>query len=103
MHPQGLDIDKKNPALPYFEELFTDRNVLQFIQVNEYLSVRYFNREQFETMLQWLFALRVFRMLQTGKPIAATKINETYHTMQKMTTHAEAHGYRLDDFLRFMK
>ena len=103
MHPQGLDIDKKNPALPYFEELFTDRNVLQFIQVNEYLSVRYFNREQFETMLQWLFALCVFRMLQTGKPIAAIKINEIHRTMQKVTAHAEAHGYRLDDFLRFMK
>lgn len=97
----GLEIDKKNPALPFFEELIVNKAVQQFIQIHEFQMVYYFNKEQFETLLSWLFIRRLIQVLQSGnKTNGAAKINAAFREMQRLKKLAGAHGYRWEDFLR---
>lgn len=97
----GLEIDKKNPALPFFEELIVHKPVQRFIQIHEFQRVYYFNKEQFETLLSWLFIRRLLQLLQSGsRATGAAKINAAFREMQRLKKLAEAHGYRWDDFLR---
>ena len=96
----GLNIDKDNPALPYFEELFNDKNVQRYLQMNEYNGTIYFNKELFEKLLFWLFVIHIIHLAQfsSGK-FPASKINTAFRDMNKYIKLADICGYKGEDFL----
>ncbi|MEJ2053886.1 MAG: hypothetical protein P8X42_08210 [Calditrichaceae bacterium] len=96
----GLEIDKHNPPLPYFEELFNDKNVQRYLQMNEFEGTIYFNKEQFGKLLFWLFINRTIRIIEENQEkITAVKINSTYREMNKYLKLAEKCGYKGEVFL----
>ncbi|HES59063.1 MAG TPA: alpha-amylase, partial [Caldithrix sp.] len=72
----GLNIDKNNPSLPYFEELFNTKSVQRYLQMNEFNGIVYFNKEQFAHLLFWLAIKYVIHLTQSDKKkITSVKIN----------------------------
>jgi hypothetical protein len=96
----GLDIDKNNPALPYFEELFNTKSVQQYLQMNEFEGNIYFNKEQFIRLLFWLAINRIIQLaLASPKGIAPVQINATFRDMNKFVKLAKTCEYIGEKFL----
>ncbi len=96
----GLDIDKYNPALPFFEELFNTKSIQHYLQMNEFDGTIYFNKEQFEHLLFWLAINKVIQLaLPSSKGIPASKINAVFRDKNTFVELADKCGYRGEDFL----
>ena len=96
----GLNIDKNNPALPYFEELFNTKSVQRYLQMNEYDGTIYFNKEQFEHLLFWLAINHINQLARSDKKeISATKIHTIFRKVNTYIKLADKCGYKGEDFL----
>ncbi len=49
--------EKKGLAYRIFKKLLEDQDVQQFLQVNRYQDVLWFNKETFEKLIAWLFEI----------------------------------------------
>ena len=96
----GLNIDKNNPALPYFEELFNTKSVQRYLQMNEYDGTIYFNKEQFEHLLFWLAINHINQLARSDKKeISAAKIHTIFRKVNTYIKLADKCGYKGEDFL----
>lgn len=96
----GLNIDKNNPALPYFEELFNTKSVQHYLQMNEFDGTIYFNKEQFAHLLFWLaIKFIIYLAISDKKEITATKINAVFKNVNTLVKLADKCGYKGEDFL----
>jgi hypothetical protein len=96
----GLNIDRDNPALPFFEELFNEKDAQRYLQMNEFNGVIYFNKELFEKLLFWLFLNCTIQLvLSDPEKFPVNKINNIYRDMNKYIKIAEKCGYKGEDFL----
>ncbi len=98
----GLKIDKKSPARPYFEQLFSNSDVQKYIRINRFQNELYFNKEKFKDLLFWLFILTLLNIVIQGdkkKTMPASQINNAYRSLQTYLQDAEKAGYQADKFL----
>ena len=96
----GLNIDKNNPVLPYFEELFNTKSIQRYLQMNEFDGDIYFNKEQFAHLLFWLAINRVVQLaLSSPTEISVSKINSTFRDINKLVKLADKCEYKGENFL----
>ena len=73
--------------------------VQQFLTVNRYENILYFNKERFELMLHWWFWLASLSIVGSSKIPEAYKIlAQTMKVSEKLHHTAEISGFKLDDF-----
>jgi glycosidase len=101
-----IEGDKKGLAYRIFKKLFEDQEVQQFLQINRYQDVLWFNKEAFEMLVAWLFEIAVIDCT-TNKRLAPEEtevlIIERYKfvkTSKKLEAEA---SYQVERFIENVK
>jgi glycosidase len=86
------------------ENLLKDDEVQQFLRVNRYGDVLWFNKEAFEQLLWWLFAVAAVQITAT-RPMAeaAADILAAYELVRQLHQAEEQSGYQLEELLRLLQ
>ncbi len=94
------DPQKEAPA--FLENLFSDYMVQDYLKMNRYEDVTYFNKERFEELLDWMLVLYAVQEIgsgiNTGK-FPSAKINKAHNAILGFKKQAALYGYRYDDFI----
>jgi len=93
---------KAKPTQFILENLLKDDLVMQFIQVNRYHDVLWFNKEAFEQLLWWLFVSAVVRInadSELTENQRKTKIASCYKMVEQMQFLKEQSGYKVENLL----
>ena len=94
------------------ESLFEENSFKEFIQLHEYQSAEYFNKERFEEAIKWLLLFYIFDKFATEsktlKPLSVnkslkerlTKFVLSYNLLLEISKKS---GYRKDKFIELLK
>jgi len=77
-------------------DLFRDTDVTDYLKINRYHDILWFNRERFEKLLFWLGFVS---MVQESRELRI----EIERTVERITAAAEKSGYRVLDFLNVLE
>jgi hypothetical protein len=84
----------------------SDTEVQQFLQVNRYRDVLWFNHEAFEQLLGWMLSVAVIRIaadpLRAPEEVAA-EVLHCYQMMAGLRAAEEASGYQVEKLLQLAK
>ena len=89
--------DKENQVI-YVSDLFFGQNVTTYLNINEYRGIKYFSKENFETLLEWLFLLSLAGMFKKKKIKERTvleKIKTHYSFFETLRQKANESGYKI--------
>jgi hypothetical protein len=93
--------DSTGKAYSVLNELLKDDEVQQFLGVNRYRDVLWFNKEALEDLLWWLLVAAVIKnRSQSGMSSAGAAELDAHATVRRLIAEAEASGYQLEDLLR---
>jgi hypothetical protein len=92
-HHQRI-VDAPLDASSLVETLFGDYDTANFIGVNQYQDVWYFNKEQFETVIRWYLAVHVtyHPMVEEQSALAI----KTVDILHKISNASIASGYQIE-------
>jgi hypothetical protein len=89
-------------AYPTLSSWLKDDEVRQFIQVNLYNGIAWFNKEAFEQLLRWMFLLAVVK-IGAGTYRSAAQVTKEivayYGTVEKLHQAEEASQYQVENLL----
>jgi len=93
-------------AYQVLESLLKDAEVQQFLQVNRYQGVLWFNQEAFEQLLWWLLLLAAVEI--SADPLrpsaeATEEILACYEVVQQLHRAGEESGYQVEKLLRVVR
>jgi hypothetical protein len=94
--------DAQTRAHHVLAALLQDDEVQQFLQVNRYQGVLWFNKEAFEQLLWWLLLLAVVAIAADAARPAAETVQEivaSYQIVQQLRQAAEKSEYRVEKLL----
>jgi len=94
--------DTSRPANQILRALLKDDEVQQFLQVNRYQGVLWFNKEAFEQLLWWLLLLAAVQIAADPLRPAAEAAEETlicYEILQQLHRAEEKSGYQVEKLL----
>ncbi len=97
---------KKGLAYRIFKKLIEDQEIQQFLQVNRYQDVLWFNKEGFEMLVGWLFDIAIIETLtnKSLKQNEITKLISDRSNLIQIWLDAESQsGYQVDKFLEDLK
>ncbi|MBT3190965.1 MAG: alpha-amylase, partial [Verrucomicrobia bacterium] len=100
---KDLDVARTTSAAVYFEYLFSDVDVQRFTCVNRHEDKVYFNKERFETLVNWLALLAIADNMGNGpdtKRARDRNIKELCALAARCGTVAAEAGYQVGDFVR---
>ncbi|MDW8316442.1 MAG: alpha-amylase family glycosyl hydrolase [Anaerolineae bacterium] len=101
-HQRWTDLlaEATQPAHALLKALLADPAVQQFLQVNRYQGVLWFNKESFEELAGWLAALAAVQSLATQPEEAlASDLAQPLATVAALLEAEQASGYRVDRLL----
>jgi glycosidase len=86
------------------ENLLKDDEVQQFLRVNRYGDVLWFNKEAFEQLLWWLLVVAAVQ-ITASRPVAeaASDILAAYEVVQQLRQAEERSGYQLEELVRLLQ
>ncbi len=92
----GLPAAERAPAL--VRALIADEGVRPYIRVNVWEGVSWFNRESFDQILWWIFALDALDVTETARTAASTarRLAAAERLTATLTRAAASAGYQLD-------
>jgi len=93
-------------AYRLLEAWFQDGDVQQFLQVNRYRDVLWFNREAFDQMLGWTLTVAVIETAANplcGADEVAEEIVGCYDIVQQAQQAEEASGYQVEKLLELVQ
>ncbi|MBA3945381.1 MAG: alpha-amylase [Herpetosiphonaceae bacterium] len=96
------DLERTNAQQVYLTQLVEDHDVQQWLGVNTFEGVRYFNRESFEQLLWWLFVTAVITTTahpQESPSVIDTGVIALHHQLQQWLEASERSGYQLDTLM----
>jgi glycosidase len=99
----GWLLEDEGATVERVRALFDDPLVAAYVNLNEYEGVQWFNQEQFESMLNWLFVIAVVELLSDpkAKPGDRTKrIDAALAAAQKIIVAAKKAGYDLEKMIK---
>ncbi|HEY0736833.1 MAG TPA: alpha-amylase family glycosyl hydrolase, partial [Herpetosiphonaceae bacterium] len=100
LQPQPAAAGQSAPSA--LEPLFKDPALQQFLQVNRYRDVLWFNQESFERLLWALLAKTAIGAgtdQQRGAAASTSSLDDTYALVQQLRSAAERSGYQVDGLL----
>jgi len=85
--------------------LLEDRDVQQFLQVNRYQGVLWFNKEAYEELLWWTLAMKAIQTGRDGVPArdADREMAALYRTIARLQKASEESGYQVEKLLALAK
>jgi len=88
------------------ESWFQDGDVQQFLKVNRYRDLLWFNREAFDQMLGWTLSVAVIETAANplcGADEVAEEIVGCYDVVQQLQQAEEASGYQVEKLLELVR
>ena len=86
------------------EKLLDDDETRWYIGLNEYEGKRYFNKERFENLVNWIFTLTSLvsagRFSKTGTDEQIKELQKNHRFFKKIKRASAESGYKLDDLLQ---
>ena len=107
-HQNWFKIDSEKKGLTYriFKKLLDDQEIQQFLQINRYQDVLWFNKEAFEMLVRWLFAIAVIDCT-TNKLLTPEEtemlILERYKFVKTSIKLEEGANYQVEKFIESVK
>jgi glycosidase len=97
----------EKPAYQILTKILSDTDAQNFLGVNRYQDVLWFNKESFEDLLWWLFTIAAVEIssqsLQSGKTNdVGNLILRCYNEISTLIDHADASGYKLEKLLELV-
>ncbi len=89
--------DARSRAYQVLEALLKDDEVQQFLQVNRYQGVLWFNKEAFEQLLWWLLLVAVVEI--SADPDGAEEVLACYNIVEQLRQAGEKSGYQVEKLL----
>jgi len=93
-------------AYRLLEAWFQDGDVQQFLQVNRYRDVLWFNKEAFDQMLGWTLTVAVIETAANplcGADEVAEEVVGCYEIVQQVQKAEEASGYQVEKLLELVQ
>ncbi len=93
------NLSRKNKDINLFQKLISDSNVRLFINVNLYNNILWFNKEDFELLLNNLFIINFIELIDFEKEADKKnlkQVNSIFETIQKWKKYAQESNYQLD-------
>jgi hypothetical protein len=87
----------------FLARLFASPEGEAFLGVNLYEGVRWFNREAFFDLLEWLMLTTTVETVAEDQVGAPDRLAGVYRTIDRLAAVAEATEYRVSDFLEAMR
>jgi len=78
--------------------LLTDEDVKNYLGLNMYNGVIWFNKEYFENLIYWLFTISVLKAIKNNKSKTSRILNR-FRLIKKILKSAKASGYRFEDLV----
>ncbi len=97
---------KREQIRSNLKALFVEQDVRQFLQVNWYEGVSWFNKERFEELMEWLLVVSILNIMARAVSLdreLGEFIIDRYEVMQKVLQGAESSGYRVERTLDTLK
>jgi glycosidase len=93
---------------PYkvLESFLTDADVQDFLQINRYKEILWFNKEAFEQFLAWLLLISVIQLAGDGdlpEGGIGRDVNECYLVVRRLAAAAEESDYQVGKLLELTK
>jgi len=99
----GWFADLKNIGFQvWLKKLISNPEIQQYLQINRFQGVLWFNKERFESLAVWLFMVRIIEIGMDPKFSASKLFEETIKLnlyIQKIRKAIESSNYKVDDFL----
>jgi hypothetical protein len=100
------DKEKKQKPVDILETLLSDGEVRDFLQVNRYREVLWFNKEAFDELLKWMLSSAVMdTIVQAGKNKKALckELEARYKIIRKLQTAQKKSEYQVEKLLAALK
>ncbi len=98
------EIDEDSSAGEFLRDLISDSLILDYLEVNTYNGVRWFNKEKFASLLWYQRAVRFVRMasedLETNQVFEAVIAQE--RILKELEEAVEESGYQLDHLIELL-
>lgn len=100
-----LKLALQNPEIESLESLVNDANVAQFLRVNTFEDVQWFNKEQFDALTDWLEVTGAYRILRNEKSTAKQRgaLVREHARWTAWRGAGEKSEYRIDTLLEAVK
>jgi hypothetical protein len=96
--------DTAEGAYMLMEKLLQDDDLQQFLGVNRYRDVLWFNKEAFEQMVWWLLvAADVATRSRASAGRDVTDMSAIFQTGQRLLAAADGSGYQVEDLMRRLR
>jgi hypothetical protein len=95
---ESLDIPLR--AYPILRTLLQDDEVQQFLRVNRYQNVLWFNKEAFEQLSWWLLLVAIAATPLRSEAEARDDILAAYKVVRQLLRAEEESGYRVEELLK---
>jgi glycosidase len=100
--------DIKRTAYQLLQSLFADSEVQQFMGVNRYQGVLWFNKEAFDDLLWWLFTVAIVDLTGAVKPEKAAEtvaedILSCFEIIRHLRQAEMASGYQVEKLMEAVK
>jgi hypothetical protein len=82
-----------------YDKYFESPEVKKNIKMHEHLGVRYFNKERFEELMEWLFTISVIKQGKT----TLSELKSHNKMFQKVLKISEESEYKLEEFRQAIK
>ncbi|MFA6439647.1 MAG: alpha-amylase family glycosyl hydrolase [Bacteriovoracaceae bacterium] len=92
-HHQQI-VDSTPDALSLVETVLGDFDTANFIDVNQYQDIWYYNKEQFETVIQWYLTIHSIFGLQSST--STTRFSDAAKILHQINSASEASGYQVE-------
>lgn len=87
----------------FLKKLLDNEETRWYIGVNEYEGIKYFNKEKFENLINWIFTLSVLTSLNKKSKITAgekvKELQKKYEFFRKIKKASADSGYKFNYFL----
>ena len=88
------------------EPFMNDSEVQQFLQINRYKEVLWFNKETFELLLSWMLFTGVIGIIadkEKDKTKQSVAIKDVYGIIEKLHQAAAQSQYQVNQFVELIK
>jgi hypothetical protein len=92
-------------AYQVLESLLKDNEVQEFLQINRYNEILWFNREAFDDLLWWVMVLAAVQISSDPRrPThqAARDLEDCYGTIQRLQEAAKKSGFQVEKLLEIL-
>jgi hypothetical protein len=100
----ALDVPKPERALATLQAWLKDPEAQQYLGVNRFQGTLWYNKETFQKLLNWMFALTVVEITTSFKPEEVPNaILAVYKLVEELQEADEVSGYQVEALFEAVK